>query len=123
MTTTAPKAQRFEGHDVAATAVKITRAGDGLSAPLTVAPELIKLGETRFILLEVECADVAHKPIKDSTEVTRVHSLRTLSGTLVDAEVAEPLLNEMKERVAEARANDPTLFGDVLVVVDGDEDA
>ncbi len=110
--TTATKIPKFEGRNVAKTSVAVTKAGDGLSAPLTVAPDVIKVGEKRFLLLEVECARVNHQEIKDSSELDRVHTLKTVAGTLVDEDLALPLLNAQAEKIAEARAADPTLFGD-----------
>ncbi len=82
--TVTPGLGTFDGTKVLATAVKITNAGDGLSQALTVAPRVMHRDEEVFIVLHCKVGRVAFDPIKDIEGVTRVHTLTTILGTMVD---------------------------------------
>ena len=80
----------FEGTEVVGTSVKITNAGDGLSAALTVLPVELKLGDRVWMALEGIVVDVQHplgKSTKDDPEgdekATRKHVVKTVGATLV----------------------------------------
>jgi len=84
--------QPFEDHDVAECALRIVRAGDGLSESLAAAPVELDLGTTVFVLLRGTVARVTYEAVKDSEELRRVHTVRTTFGTILDPTKARPLL-------------------------------
>lgn len=69
--------KKFEGLDVIGAAMQITRAGDGLSEALQLAPKAYKKGQKVTLLLEGTVDGINHKGVKDTDAVTRVHVLRT----------------------------------------------
>ena len=92
----------FDDNEVLSTSIKVTRAGDGLSAALAVDPELLHMGDTVHVVLECTVADVTFRPIKDTAGVQRVHTLKAGTATMVrdDAEEdIQTLLTDQAERI------------------------
>lgn len=93
----------FEGRDVLQATVAVTNAGDGLSKALGVDPDQLALGEAVYVVLECEVAKITHSPIKDTHGVTRIHTLRAGSATLVDEELVRQHLDEQQRRIEESQ--------------------
>lgn len=96
-----------EGHEVAHASMKITRAGDGLSEALQLAPVALHFDEEVFIVLRGVVADVQHPKLKstDENEQRRVrrHIVETKEITIVDADDVQGALNQAAERLATLR--------------------
>ncbi len=110
--TVTPGLGTFDGTKVLATAVKITNAGDGLSQALTVAPRVMHRDEEVFIVLHCKVGRVAFDPIKDIEGVTRVHTLTTILGTMVDKSLVYEMIAEQQRVNDEARGISPLPFDD-----------
>ena len=93
----------FEGRDVLATRVAITRAGDGLSKAMEIQPEELELGDTVFVLLECSVDKLRFEPLADTDALLRVHVLRAGTATMVDAKVATKPLDEQRRRIEKAK--------------------
>ena len=96
----------FEGVDVKGSDVKIRRTGDGLSEAMHFEPTVVHKGERRFVLLEVECADIAHPwaDKKDHAEgAVRMHLLDAFAGMWLDADLAFDAIEQHKLRMATYR--------------------
>lgn len=103
--TTAPKQAvlpEFEGHDVHRCQVRITRAGDGLSEALQVAPKAIDIGDRVFYVLEGICGQINHR-LKDDV-IVRVHTIEATGVTEVDESTAKQLLAAAAEHTERRKA-------------------
>ncbi len=88
----------FEGDEVREVSIKITRAGDGLSDALKVAPLALHRGDEVFYLLRGLVSQVNHKEVKPgSDDLVRVHVIVTQDITEVDADLAEPIIRRAKD--------------------------
>lgn len=93
----------FEGRPVIASTVKLTKAGDGLSAALQIDPVRYAVGERVFIVIEAEVGAVAHAPVKGAeTTLMRSHVLRTETATMVDGELVQTVLDEQRAKIEAA---------------------
>jgi len=92
--------ERYEKRDVVAAAVKITRAGDGLSDAMELAPELLHYGETVYFVLRCEVAQIGYKPLpKGNGALVRVHTAEAREiARVAEADVAA-LLDAEAERI------------------------
>lgn len=98
----------FEGHDVVGTSIKVTNAGDGLSAALKVEPAEYELEETVYVVLETKVADVHFPPSKDDNDARiRVHVLKAGLATVIDGTKVKPLLAAQKKKIEEAEGVSP----------------
>lgn len=89
--------------DVVQASMKITGAGDGLSAAVNISPADYVHGETLYVLLECEVVNVDFPEVKKDTGVyARRHTLRTVLGTILDPEVANTYVAEQRRRNLEA---------------------
>ena len=90
----------FDGALVLATSIKVTNAGDGLSAALAVDPTLMHLGQKVCVVLECEVADITFSPIpKAAGTVVRVHKLRAGDAAIVAEDLVSDALNEQRRRI------------------------
>jgi hypothetical protein len=96
---------KFDGQDVLTTSIKVTHAGDGLSQAMKVDPALLHMGDTVHVVLECMVADVAFKPIKDTTALNRVHTLKAGTATMLDVDETDvsELLRLQAERIRIAK--------------------
>lgn len=95
--------KKFEGLDVIGAAMKITRAGDGLSEALQLSPKAYKKGEKVTLLLEGTVDSITHKGIKDADAWLRVHVLRTERIVEVPLADAEAYFDAEETRLAALR--------------------
>lgn len=94
--------QPFDGRDVRKTTISVTNAGDGLSKSLKIDPKEMHMGETVFVVLECEVAKVRFVPIGDGEDLAREHILRAGTGTLVDKDLVELVIDEARARILAA---------------------
>lgn len=95
--------KRFEGREVVGAAMRITRAGDGLSEALSLSPEAYKVGEKITLVLEGEIADINYKSVKDTDALRRVHVLRTERIVKIDPKDASGYFDAEAERLTQLR--------------------
>lgn len=106
----------FDDQPVLATGIRITNAGDGLSAALQVDPRIMHHGEKIYVVLETEVSNVAFPPLKDVAGVTRLHTLKAGAATIVDADMVRDVLDAQAVRLERAK-------GVVRLPYGADEDA
>jgi putative intracellular protease/amidase len=100
-----PAQRKFAGKTIIATTVAIVKAGDGLSQSLAAdGTDDIELGGHYFVLMEVEAKGVALDVSKDDPRslLAKV-KLQAGTVTLVDKDLAAPLLAEQADRNEQAR--------------------
>lgn len=93
----------FEGRAVRRTAVKITKAGDGLSEALKIDPELYHHADEVFFVLRGLVTQVNHVPVSPvDSDLVRVHTIVTQEITRVAPEDVDAFLRAAAERIAAA---------------------
>lgn len=98
------KLPMFEGSDVTEATLRITKAGDGLSAALDLEPEALHHGERVYYVLEGLVAQVNHVPVKaGSQKLKRVHTVVAQRVAPLAQHQADPILNMEQERIARLR--------------------
>lgn len=93
----------FEGRDVMRSTIKITAAGDGLSEPLAIDPQVFHHGDEVYVVLKTECVDVSHPEIKDTETLQRTHKLKALEGMIVDEQSVAEMFETQRRRIREAK--------------------
>ena len=93
-----------DGRDVEQASVRITHTGDGLSDAMTIEPREFHNGDDVYVVLATTCSRVSYETLKDSPDAAerRVHTLRATTGTVVDRELVESILDA--HRLAVERA-------------------
>lgn len=137
MTATEERLPSFEGLPVVRSAVRITRAGDGLSEALKLDPRALHRGEEVFFVLKGTVDQVNFRPVSQEEDglLIRVHTVRASEIALVDAGQVEHFLQSERLRIkrlqdeAAAReplpgiddepAGEPNIFGGVSNGADG----
>jgi hypothetical protein len=99
---------QFEGRDVVDTKMKVTNAGDGLSAAM----EVINAGELRLrqtvqLLLECEVSKITFEDASEGDGVVRIPTLRAGRATLITSDhelhgATVGALNQVTEALARA---------------------
>lgn len=93
----------FEGTEVIAASIAITKAGDGLSDALSVDPQAFHLGEKLYVVLECEVAKIRYEDVKDTGSLRRQHTLEAKAATFVDATLVSDLVDAQKDAVQRAK--------------------
>lgn len=97
----------YEGREVVHSSMKITRAGDGLSEALQLAPVALHHGESVCVVLRGKVIDVQHPQLKSTDEdedrLVRKHILQTEEITIVDEDDVQAALNQAAEKLATLR--------------------
>lgn len=102
MPQTLPK--KFEGVEVISSSMKITKAGDGLSEALHLAPIAYHHGDEVFVVLKGTIRQVNHRPFdKDDQRLVRQHTLETDAITIVAEDDVQAALNAAAELLADLR--------------------
>lgn len=119
--------EEFGGLPVVSTAVKVTNAGDGLSAAMTLDPEAFTLGQTVVLVLECTVTRVAFEPVSKNTPTVlqRVHTLKAGTATTIDRGLVGKVLDAASVKIEQAKGierlwNDAD-DGDLYDVPAGDE--
>lgn len=92
----------YLGKDIIRTSVKITKAGDGLSASLGISPEVFQQGEELMILAKVKVGQHIHKPIKDTECLELVQEFEALTVTIVDDKTSARRIAQQENELAKA---------------------
>lgn len=93
----------FEGARVTASSVKITNAGDGLSAAMKIDPVAYSRHQRVVIVLDCEVKRVEFDDGDMSDAVTRVHVLKAGTAVVVPRDLVAKMLDEQAERIKQAR--------------------
>ena len=103
---------RFEDRDTVMSTIAVTKAGDGLSKALAVAPEEHALHDTVFVVLQTQVTRIQHEDcsekdlkqvradghkISEYGGVKRVHTLTTELATVVSGDLVAEVLQKQKE--------------------------
>ena len=100
----APALLPFEGKPVIATTIIVKKAGDGLSAAVSVDPVELHHGQKVYVVLETEVGRVQFDPSKDSPDMLiRGQVLITETATIVPKELVIELLTQQRLRIEAAR--------------------
>lgn len=99
MTDTMVALPDFEGQGVDRSAIRITKAGDGLSAALEFQPVALHLGQRVYFVLAGEVAQINHKPDSKDDVLVRLHTIEVVDITMVEADAVASMLDEAAERV------------------------
>ena len=93
----------FEDQPVTRAAVKIMKAGDGLSDALKIEPRPMHLDTSVYFVLRGVVTSVQH--VQKDDVLTRVHVVTTEHITEVDANHVDALLDAAADRRERARAH------------------
>lgn len=94
----------YESHDVVESTIRVTNAGDGLSAALEVDPVAFELGERVYVVLDCTVAKITFEALKDEPdERRRVHTFKASTGTIVDGLLVRDVVDKQRRRIDEAR--------------------
>ncbi len=90
----------FEGSPVGQVAIKITKAGDGLSDALKVRPVALHRHDEVFFVLRGVVGPITFKDVSPlSDDVCRVHTIVTLDIVEVDKDQVDELLKHAKDTI------------------------
>lgn len=99
-----PVLPAFEGNAVKKAAVRITRAGDGLSAALDVEPRAYQIGEEVSFVLRGTVTQINHQQKDEDGPIVRTHTVTASGITEIEADLAEKLLTAAAEELERKRA-------------------
>lgn len=116
----APALSPFDGRDVLRSTIAITKAGDGLSEAMKIAPQEFHHGERVFVVLETTVGKVRFDPIKDTEALSRVHVLEAGLSTIVSEALVREVLDSQAETI---RLAQEAAAGIKRLPWDGDEEA
>lgn len=101
------KLPEYGGRPVVRTAIKITNAGDGLSAGLAIEPQVLDISQTHYVVLECVVDSHEHDRIiaqgSDTGLLMLNQVLKAGTGTLIDADVVRTAIAEQAERIVRAK--------------------
>lgn len=89
----------FEGRTVEAIKIIVTRAGDGLSEAMPIAPMILHHEQEGYIVLKFRTTKIRFDPRKDDTGVDRVQILEASAAAFIDEDLVGATLSEMQERI------------------------
>jgi hypothetical protein len=89
----------FESIPVIGTSIKITKAGDGLSKSLAIAPSVLHTGDEVFVLLKCEVGPIRMVPVKDADAYTREQTLVAGTATMVAADWASEAIAWQEDQI------------------------
>lgn len=93
----------FEGASVISSGVEIPNAAGGLRDAMKIEPRQFHHGEKVYLVLECDVAKVRFDPIKDSSDLARVHVFTAQHAVIVDADLVRAQLEEQKSRILKAK--------------------
>lgn len=99
-----PTLPSFEGNAVKKAAVRITRAGDGLSAALEVEPRAYQIGEEVSFVLRGTVTQINHQQKDEDGPIVRTHTVTASGITEIEPELAEKLLAAAAEELERKKA-------------------
>jgi hypothetical protein len=92
--------KKFEGRAVVGAAVKITRAGDGLSEAMRLEPEALAYGQEVWFVVKGVVDQIAYKTIPKTDALQRIHVVKAEEIAKVDGEEVEKYILAEKDRLA-----------------------
>lgn len=113
----------FEGEKVVASAVKVTKAGDGLDEALEIEPQAFHMEAEVGLVLTGTVTQINHRRLHG--KLVRVHTIVTSESAMVPVNIAWGLISSAAERLRKLRdeRNGQTSIDDQppgpLHVVDG----
>lgn len=97
----------FEGRAVVRSAVKITRAGDGLSEALKLEPTALHHRDEVFFVLRGQVTQINHRPAsREEDDLVRVHTVEAQEIAMVGQAEVDELLAAERDRVKRLRDED-----------------
>lgn len=104
----------FEGHPVERVKIIVTKTGDGLSEAMEVEPHILTQGDTGFVVLAFKTSkirfDLTKRKGEDEDEgpitVDRIQILEATGATFVDRDLVGDVVDKMRQRIAELRAEE-----------------
>ena len=93
----------FEGRDVIGTSMKVTRAGDGLSAAMALEPAIYHQGDEVTVVLRGRIGRVQFDEVKETDCLNRVHVLVASDITVVEEASINKILDAEKARLTKLR--------------------
>lgn len=115
------KLGKVEGRDEVATKITITKAGDGLSAPLRVEPRAYRLGEDVYVVLKTTVGKVTHTDAQEGSGVVRQHTLDTTEATIVDEDLVRGVLAAQRTAVEDLLLREEEAKGAITFPARDDE--
>ena len=95
-----PELGTFEGRDVSAVKIIITKTGDGLSAAMAVEPTILHQGDVGYIVLSFVARKIRFDDDKDDADLTtRIQILEATGATFVDRDLIGDAVEVMQERI------------------------
>lgn len=101
--TAVPDLGTFDDQVVVGTSIAITNAGDGLSAALSIEPQVFHHRQVVTVVLECEVTRVGFVEVKDTSRLMRVHTLRAGIATVVDPSLVRKVLDEQRRKIEAAK--------------------
>lgn len=98
--------QEFEGKPVLGSAIKIRKAGDGLSEAMRLEPVELHKDDTVYVVLECKVGRIGFDPVKDIDAWTRVQDLVAGTATIMDSAVVKDAIAAQATKNEEAREAD-----------------
>lgn len=92
----------YLGKDIIRTSVKITKAGDGLSKSVGIAPQLFAQGDELMVLLKVKVGQHIHKPIPETECLELVQEFEAITATIVNDQASQKRLAQQENALAKA---------------------
>lgn len=85
------------------TSIKLTKAGDGLSKALGIAPQVLEPGKTVMVLVECTVGPHTHAPIPDTECFALIQTLEAGVATIVGDKASERKLRLQANAIDRAR--------------------
>lgn len=114
----------YRGRDIIRTSVKITKAGDGLSKSMGIAPAVYEQGDELMVLLKVVVGPHTHKMIADTECLELIQSFEAETAVIVDDAASRKKLDRQENalRVASERARGVERIPGTEDAIDGKPD-
>jgi hypothetical protein len=89
----------FEGTAVTQTGIEIRNAGGGLHESMLTDPMLKKKGDHYYVLMRCDVVDLHFPNVKGNEDQSRrVHISRAVEGSIIDPEIAQPMIEQQIKR-------------------------
>lgn len=92
----------YQDEPVLKTTIKLTKAGDGLSKSLAIAPQLLPIGSKGMLLVAYEVVAHNHKHIKDVEAFEVTQTLEAQIVTVVDDRSSERKIERQRRALEKA---------------------
>lgn len=92
----------YQDEPVLKTTIKLTKAGDGLSKSLAIAPQLLPIGSKGMLLVAYEVTAHNHKRIKDVEAFEVNQTLEAQTVTVVDDKSSERKIERQRRALEKA---------------------